>query len=70
VKTLQDVVDHFGSRSEMAKVMGVSPPAVTIWCSLGRLPGERAIQIERLTGGLFRAVELPTTRGAHHATEG
>lgn len=67
MKTIRDVIDYFGSRAALAKALGVSPPAVTIWCSLGRLPGERAIQIERLTAGVIRAIDLPTTRGAYDA---
>lgn len=60
---LQEILGHFGSRARLAKALGVSAPAVTVWYQIGRIPAKRALQIEDITGGKFRAVLIPTQRG-------
>jgi len=62
---LDEIIKHYGGKLAMAKALGVSAPAVTLWCHLNRIPPRRAIQIEQMTGGKFRAVDIA---GEAHAT--
>lgn len=39
-----------GSRSALARALGIKPPAVDQWVGKGRCPVERVLQVERLTG--------------------
>lgn len=55
---VDDVISHFGSASELAKALGVSAPAVSQWISRGAFPAARAIQIEAITDGKFKATDL------------
>lgn len=63
---IDKVIAHYGSKMALAKALGVSPPAVTLWCQLDRIPPRRAIQIERMTAGKFKAVDIA---GAPHAAQ-
>lgn len=51
------IIDFFGSRSELARRLAVAPAAVTQWASDG-LPPARAIEIEQISEGHFKAVEI------------
>ena len=55
---IDDVIGWFGGQTETAKALGVSAQAVWNWCNDGQIPPARAIQIEQVTGGRFRAVEI------------
>jgi hypothetical protein len=55
---MDDVIDWFGSRAIIAKTFGVSRAAVTQWCQSGMFPAMRAIQIEQLSEGRFKALDL------------
>lgn len=46
-----------GLQYRLAEKLGVSAPAVAKWRRQG-IPPDRAIQIERLSGGKLRAVDL------------
>lgn len=52
---------YFGSQSELARRLAISPAAVTQWLVDGVPPG-RAIEIEKMTGGKFKAVDLVGAR--------
>ncbi len=54
----QQVVAHFGSQSELARAMGVSRSAVCQWKALGAIPPKQCKQIEVLTNGKFKALDL------------
>ena len=41
-----------------ASALGVAPSAVSQWIKDDRIPPQRAIEIEALTGGTFRAVDI------------
>ena len=43
----------------MALRLGVSRQAVGEWLKLGTIPANRAIQIEKITNGELKAVEMP-----------
>lgn len=52
-----DIIDYYGGVSKLATVLGVSQPAVSQWVAKG-VPAARAIQIEALSGGRFKAYEI------------
>lgn len=52
------VVRDVGSQSNLAAMLDVQPPAITQWLEAGYFPAGRAIQIERLTKGKFKATDL------------
>ena len=52
------VVQKFGGQLPLAEYLGVTKQAVATWGMAGRLPPERAIQLERKSGGVFRAIDL------------
>lgn len=54
---MEKILDYFGGQAELSRVMGVDRAAVAQWCKYG-LPPARAIEIETLTGGHFRATEI------------
>lgn len=62
---IEKIIDHFGGTNKMAKAMGVSPPAVCQWVVKGT-PAARAIQIEALTGGKFKAIEIVKIEGSNN----
>lgn len=55
---INDLIEFYGSQSALAKVLGVSRVAVSQWCDAGSLPPLRAVQIEIITDGVFKAVDL------------
>lgn len=54
---MNDIYEHFGSKSALARALGVDRAAVTQWAREG-VPPLRAIQIEAMTHGLFKAVDI------------
>lgn len=55
---LKDVIEWFGSQSNMARGLGVDRSAVSQWVKDGHLPAARALEVERLSGGRFKALDL------------
>lgn len=55
---IKRLIEFYGSQSKLATVLGVHRAAVNQWLVNGNLPPLRAIQIEMLTGGEFKAVDL------------
>lgn len=53
----EELIIHFGSLANMARALGVTRVAVSLWGADG-IPPQRAIQIERTTGGKFKAVDI------------
>lgn len=52
-------IDHVGSAVELARIIGVSAPAIHEWKAGGRpVPIERCVQIERATDGAVRRWDL------------
>lgn len=49
--TIDQVIDHFGSVSGIAKAVGVKYQAVAQWVSKGSVPEGRQWQIQALTEG-------------------
>jgi DNA-binding transcriptional regulator YdaS (Cro superfamily) len=52
------LIEHFGSQAKLAKEMGVSRSAISHWITRESIPATHAIQIEIITVGEFRAVDL------------
>mgnify|MGYP005990854593 CR=1 FL=1 len=61
-ETLQQVIEYYGSQAKLAELLGVTRAAVTQWVNDGGLPPLRAIQIEVMSGGDFKAVDLTNNK--------
>lgn len=59
---LQQVIGHYGSQAKLAELLGVTRAAVTQWVNDGGMPPLRAIQIEVMSGGDFKAVDLTNNK--------
>ena len=55
---IDQVVQHFGTQVAVARELGVSKVAVHHWIKAAGVPALRAVQIEKLTAGKFKAVDL------------
>jgi len=55
---LQEVIDWYGSQANMSRALEVDRAAVSQWVKDGKLPAARALQIEKQSGGKFKAVDL------------
>ena len=53
----EQIIAFFGSRAELARRLNVDRAAVTQWSNDG-LPPARAIEIEQITDGHFKAVNI------------
>lgn len=64
MNALERAVDKVGGQSKLAKSLGVTPMAVSLWKKRG-VPPERCIPIERATGGVVTRYQLrPDVFGA------
>lgn len=59
----EEVFNHFGSQNKLAGILDVSTQAVSHWKKNGSFPAKQAVEIERLTEGKFKAVDLVTNKG-------
>ena len=55
---IDDVIKHFGGTRAFMRLMGVSKMAISKWRKEGCLPPARALQVEHLSGGKFKASRL------------
>lgn len=58
---MDEIIKHFGGKAALAKALNVERSAVSWWLREG-LPSRRAVQIERITGGMFKAIEIVGAR--------
>jgi DNA-binding transcriptional regulator YdaS (Cro superfamily) len=58
MKALNKAIQISGSQSALARKMGIKQGYVGNWLRSGRVPVERCIQIESVTGGAVRCEEL------------
>ena len=54
---MEEILEYFGGVTNLSRVMGVRQPAVSQWIHNG-IPAKRAIQIEEITKGKFKAVDI------------
>jgi DNA-binding transcriptional regulator YdaS (Cro superfamily) len=54
---LKRILDHFGSAKALAEALNISQSAVSQWQDTG-IPPTRAIEIEAITGGKIKAIEI------------
>ena len=54
----KELFKHFGSQNKMAGQLDVTTQAVSQWAKTGEIPPARAIEIEKITKGKFKAVDL------------
>jgi DNA-binding transcriptional regulator YdaS (Cro superfamily) len=55
---MESVIEWFGSQSECARQLGVNRAAVSQWMAEGGFPAARALQIESMSNGAFRAIDI------------
>lgn len=65
---LDQAIEVAGSQSSLARALGIKPQAVQKWAATGRVPSERAVEIERVTG-VPRQKLRPDLYGAPAAPE-
>ena len=58
LRTINRLVTFYGGQYKLASALGVSSAAVSMWIKDGALPPGRAIQVERMTDGKFKARDL------------
>ena len=58
MEKLERLIAHFGSQVKLAETLGVTQGAVSHWVNKGGLPAGRAVQIEIMTKGEFKAVDF------------
>lgn len=56
------LLEHFGTQAALARALKVSRVAVHRWAEEGAMPPARALQVEHLSGGEFRAIDLVDLR--------
>ena len=59
---LHEIVKHFGSQASLARAVNVTRQAITLWKMAGVIPPGAAVEIERLTDGKFKAINLVEKR--------
>ncbi len=57
------VFNYFGGQNKTAGALDVSTQAVHAWKTRGYFPPAQAVEIERITDGEFKAVDLAAKRG-------
>lgn len=55
---IEKLIHHFGGHTGLAMSLGVSVAAVSQWVTHKKIPAERAIEIEAITAGKFKARDL------------
>ena len=58
MESMNELIAHFGSQVKMATALGVTQGAISQWVSGGGLPAGRAVQVEIMTKGEFRAIDI------------
>ena len=49
-KVFDRIVQAVGTQRELAKALGVRPQSLTKWKNSGRVPANRVLEVERITG--------------------
>lgn len=56
--SLDTLLDRVGSLSQLARDLSITPQAIDGWKRRGKVPAERVLDVERVTGGLITRYEL------------
>ncbi len=59
----EELINHFGNQAKLAKALNVTRQAITLWKMADTIPPAQAVEIERLTDGKFKAVDLVIKKG-------
>tara|TARA_R110000782_G_scaffold171288_2_gene263009 strand:- start:5925 stop:6113 length:189 start_codon:yes stop_codon:yes gene_type:complete len=54
----EKLFNYFGNQNKMAGELDVTTQAISQWVRDNKIPPARAIQIESITNGAFKAVDL------------
>ncbi len=57
-RKLNELVEYVGGQASLARFLGVSRQSVNEWVSRGRISATAAIEVEKLTNGLFKKEDL------------
>ena len=57
-QTIQQVIAFFGTQSELGRLLGVSQQSIRHWIGRGHIPLRRAVQIEEVSGGKIRLMDI------------
>lgn len=57
-RKLTELVEYVGGQASLARFLGVSRQSVNEWVSRGRISATAAIEVEKLTNGLFKKEDL------------
>jgi len=58
-KTMNKLLAHYNhNKSDLARMLDVSPQAVNQWFDSGYVPANMALKIEKLTDGKYKAIDL------------
>jgi len=57
-QTIEQVIEFFGTQSELARLLGVSQQSIRHWVVRGHIPLRRALQIEEISGGNIRLKDI------------
>ena len=52
------ILAFFGSRTALAEALGVTKGAISQWEAEDVVPGARAVEIEKLSNGSIKAVDI------------
>jgi DNA-binding transcriptional regulator YdaS (Cro superfamily) len=56
---IERVIKHFGSKAKLARALGIQRSNITLWLSGAKnIPPKQAIEIEKITDGQFKAVDI------------
>lgn len=58
MNVFDELIEHFGSQNKLAGELDVTSVAVNQWFKAQAIPAYRAIQIEAMTQGKFKAKDL------------
>lgn len=50
MRTLKQIVKEAGGQSEIARQLGLRQQSISEWVERNRVPAERVIEVERITG--------------------
>jgi len=57
-KTIEQVIEFFGTKVELGKKLGVSQQSIRHWIVRGHIPLRRALQIEEVSGGKIMLMDI------------